>query len=207
MKHSTAFSLQLLLLFLCCLGSSCGSVTKSHETHIDHAPDYRSKKRPFEIEKIEYQSDRTVFHFKAKLIYNIPIVLHPVASKDAWYLEEVKSGRQHALQAIRQVRINETLVHKELQDTYQNDVSRELHGGVLRCELHFKRLPKRIKQVHLIEGQGRAQEPDYFNFFDLKINNQQRLTLGPQPTHQPATTALHPALNQKPLLPRPSGAG
>lgn len=137
---------------------------------IDDKPEYRSG-NTYILEKVVYTETEIIFslaiYFPA--MPNMSIKFHPRNHQYHWFLKDLSTGKKYSFKSIRNIRKNGILQSKQLKDFPLKILSDEKTQSVFTCRVHFDRLPNSSKEVHLIEGRGKAKDKDHFNFFNIKL--------------------------------------
>lgn len=155
----------------------------AQKTYTDFKPSYRSWQTDYLLDKVEHTKTQTIFHIRFALknqryssaIFYAPNKDHP------WYLKDKSLNQTFELQEIRNIKQNGVLVKKSVK---KSNAHIPANGGndysIFSCEIHFKRLPKNVKVVDLIEGKGQEYNRNHFNFFNVIIKESNSIQLGSQ---------------------------
>jgi hypothetical protein len=137
---------------------------------IDDKPQYTSNSN-YVLEKIVYTKTEIILslsiHFKAKV--DLSAIFYPRNHRYHWFLKDLSTGKKHPFKAVRKLRKDGDLKSKQLADFPLSIPANEKTSTVFTCRVHFERLPDSSKSVHLIEGKGKTNDKNHFNFFNIKL--------------------------------------
>jgi hypothetical protein len=139
---------------------------------IDNKPLYTSRNTHI-LEKVVYTKTEIIFSLA---IYFAPepyqsIILYPENHKYHWFLKDVSTGKKYSFKSVRNIRKNGVLNSTELKDFPLKIPADKKTQTVFTCRVHFDRLPNSTREVHLIEGIGKAKDKNHFNFFNIKLKH------------------------------------
>jgi len=139
---------------------------------IDEHPVYKAKNNPKDMTdkhlyKVVYTETETIFFLQLYLTSGSSTFanFYPVGTKDSWFLKNTKGKEIFKLKAVTNIRQDNELKCKKLGDKVKRLDCKKYTTNKYTCQVHFERLPKEIKKVHLIEGTNRKKQKGY-NFFD-----------------------------------------
>lgn len=137
---------------------------------VDDAPQYTARNN-YVLEKVVYTKTEIIFslaiYFAADSYVNA--TFYPLNHKHHWMLKDLSTGKKYAFKSVRKIRKNGTLESKELKDFPLTIPADKKKQTVFTCRVHFDRPPNSTKEVHLIEGRGKAKDKNHFNFFNIKL--------------------------------------
>lgn len=138
---------------------------------IDEKPQYKPSRNTYILEKVVYTKTEVIFSLA---IYFEPgtyleAIFYPTNHKYSWFLKDLSSGKKYFCKSIRRVQKNGTLESQQLADFPLRIPSDKKTQTVFTCRVHFDRLPNSSREVHLIEGKGKANDQNHFNFFNIKL--------------------------------------
>lgn len=138
---------------------------------VDQHPKYQKGKNEYRIDKVEYREDATVIHFRYVGHNYSYITLYSPQGDHPWFLRDDATGQEFAMKGVYNVHRNGHLEEAEVQGELEVSAhyySRRYKMNVT-CEVHFEPLPAAVKQVDLIEGQGREDWSNHFNVFNIRL--------------------------------------
>lgn len=137
---------------------------------IDDKPQYTSRSN-YVLEKIVYTKTEIIFslsiHFKAG--DHTSAIFYPRNHRYHWFLKDLSTGKKRSFKAVRMIRKDGDLKSKQLADFPLSIPANEKTSTVFTCRVHFERLPDSSKSVYLIEGKGKTNDKNHFNFFNIKL--------------------------------------
>lgn len=148
--------------------------------YTDYNPSYTKWQPNYILDKIEYTDERTIFHFRfmGKYAYGGSASFHGTDGEFPWYVENVEDASQKTrLKEIKNIRQNEELKVRSLTNEPVITFYYEQYD-VFTCEVHFPRMKKNVKKVHLVEGIGKKDDENHFNCFNIKLKTFDDPTLG-----------------------------
>jgi outer membrane protein OmpA-like peptidoglycan-associated protein len=148
----------------------------SHDSYTDYKPFYTKFNDNYILDKIEYLPSEIILHFRYVSNMSLgSVVIYDVKGRDPWCLKA--NGKYYPLVKVSDVCINGKLKATHILNQTMQPFS-VLQGEALTCKIHFKKLPKSIKQVDLIEGKGKEDYSNHFNCLNIKIKSFDDITLG-----------------------------
>ena len=164
-----------LLRFILALALLMPSLSqlKAQRNYTDHKPVYRPWTQNYIIDRIDYQSDRTIIHFRSicqHAQYN-RATFYPPQGKYAWFLTDKNTGQHYEMLAIKNLRRNDVLMHQEIkkEETILADMTTGKTYTIFSCEIHFPNLSNKTTLVDLIEGRGGENKKNHYNCFDIQV--------------------------------------
>jgi hypothetical protein len=145
--------------------------TQAQDSKTDANPVYDKFNDYCLLDKVEYQEERTIFHFRYKASSYTSIWLYSPSGDHPWFLKDEINGEEYKLLGVYNVRKNNMLTHKEVSGnyTYMNaDATKNV--TYFECEVHFERLPETVSEVDLIEGKGMEGAWNHFHCFNIKVD-------------------------------------
>jgi hypothetical protein len=141
---------------------------------IDKKPQYKLSRNTYILEKVVYTKTEIIFSLA---IYFAPdtylnAVFYPTNHKYSWFLKDLSTGKKYFCKSVRRIQKNGTLESQQLDDFPLTILADEKTQTVFTCRVHFDRLPNSSREVHLIEGRGKAKDKNHFNFFNIKLKTE-----------------------------------
>ncbi len=174
MKKHLLFSLSSFLFLLLALNTNAQQVSQAptlEANRTDNKPTYEQFNDQCILDKIEYQKDRTIFHFRYKAGPYSSIWLYSPEGAHPWFLKDKINNKEYDLIGVYNVRRNNRLKYKEVQEgSVHITADTKKEKTYFECEVHFERLPESVSEVDLIEGRGMETAWNHFNCFDIQIN-------------------------------------
>lgn len=139
---------------------------------IDETPQYKSSKPNYVLEKIVYTETEIIFslaiYFEPQSYSNA--IFYPRNHADHWFLKNTLTGRRQSFKSVRRIKKDGQLEAIELKDYPLSIKTNSNQQTVFTCRVHFDRPAATWgKEVHLIEGRGKANNKNHFNFFNIKL--------------------------------------
>lgn len=161
----------LLLTFTTQAQNQTQAVTiQSEDARTDANPVYQEFNDKCILDKVEYQEDRTIFHFRYKASSYTSIWLYAPSGDHPWFLKDEINGEEYNLLGVYNVRRNNRLTNKEVTGDYVYlHADEKKDKTYFECEVHFERLPEHVTEVDLIEGKGMEESWNHFHCFDIKV--------------------------------------
>jgi hypothetical protein len=174
MKKHLLLTLSSFLFLLLAFNTQAQKVTQAstlEAARTDKNPTYEQFNDQCILDKVEYQEDRTIFHFRYKASSYASIWLYSPQGAHPWFLKDKINDTEYNLIGVYNVRRNNKLKYKEVAggDVYMSADSKKAKT-YFECEVHFERLPETVSEVDLIEGKGMEASWNHFNCFDIQIN-------------------------------------
>lgn len=174
MKKHLLFTLSSFLFLLLAFNTQAQKVTQASNleaARTDKSPTYEQFNDQCILDKVEYQADRTIFHFRYRASSYTSIWLYSPEGEHPWFLKDKINDAEYNLIGVYNVRRNNRLTHKEVTGgfVYMNADSKK-EKTYFECEVHFERLPETVSEVDLIEGKGMEGAWNHFHCFDIQIN-------------------------------------
>lgn len=174
MKKHLLFTLSSFLFLLLSFHTQAQKATQTatlEAARTDKNPTYEQFNDQCILDKVEYQQDRTIFHFRYRASSYTSIWLYAPDGAHPWFLKDKINDKTYDLIGVYNVRRNNRLVHKEVRNgnVYMNADSKK-EKTYFECEVHFERLPEAVSEVDLIEGQGMEGAWNHFHCFNIQVN-------------------------------------
>jgi outer membrane protein OmpA-like peptidoglycan-associated protein len=170
MNARSKYVLYLILIFSISLPALLNA-----QSYTDYKPQYQQFQSFYIIDKIEYNSNRTIVFFRfvahQKPVWGTQytITYFGVKGESPWFLYK-KGGKPIKLIEIRNIAENGKILVPVLN---QPSVSiPQKYKGVYTCEIHFPKLPQDLDQLDLIEGFGNERSTNHFNAFKVKFKKE-----------------------------------
>jgi hypothetical protein len=174
MKKHLLFTLSSFLFLLLAFNMQAQKATQAstlEAARTDKNPTYEQFNDQCILDKVEYQEDRTVFHFRYKASSYTSIWLYAPAGEHPWFLKDKINDTQYNLIGVYNVRRNNKVAHKKVTgDHVYMSADSKKEKTYFECEVHFERLPETVAIVDLIEGKGMEEAWNHFNCFDIQVN-------------------------------------
>lgn len=174
MKKYLLFTLSSFLFLLLAFNTQAqkvAQVSTLEAARTDQNPTYEQFNDQCILDKVEYQEDRTIFHFRYKASTYASIWLYAPDGEHPWFLKDKINDKEFNLIGIYNVRRNNILTHKEITAPYvYMNADSEKETTYFECEVHFERLPETVSAVDLIEGKGMEEAWNHFHCFDIQVN-------------------------------------
>ena len=152
------------------------------QTFTDYKPQYKEWNKNYIIDKIDYTDTRTIIYFRyvARIsaidILNTEhyVTIFGKTHRERWCLENVANTAQvfHIVD-VKNIRRNGKLIDASIAGQDELQYRKMKPGEVLTCEIHFKRLPNRIKYVNLLEGEYMKYDSNHFHAFNIKLKTEE----------------------------------
>lgn len=160
----------LLLTFASFLFLLPAFTTQAQDTKTDANPVYDKFNEQCILDKVEYQKERTIFHFRYKAGNFTSIWLYSPSGNHPWFLKDEINGEEYELLGVYNVRKNNIMTHKEVSGNYAYmNADAEKSVTYFECEVHFERLPEKVSEVDLIEGKGMEKAWNHFHCLNIKV--------------------------------------
>lgn len=174
MKKHLLFTLSSFLFLLLAFNTQAQKATQAstlEAARTDKHPTYEQFNDQCILDKVEYQEDRTIFHFRYKASSYTSIWLYSPGGDHPWFLKDKINATEYNLIGVYNVRRNNKLSHKEVtgEHVYMSADSKK-EKTYFECEVHFERLPETVSEVDLIEGKGMEAAWNHFNCFNIQVN-------------------------------------
>lgn len=176
MKKHLLFTLSSFLFLLLAFNTQAQKATQVQASTLEAArtdknPTYEQFNDQCILDKVEYQADRTIFHFRYKASSYASIWLYAPEGEHPWFLKDKINETEYNLIGVYNVRRNNKLAYKEVTEShvYMNADSKK-EKTYFECEVHFERLPETVSEVDLIEGKGMEAAWNHFHCFNIQIN-------------------------------------
>lgn len=174
MKKHLLFTLSSFLFLLLAFNMQAQKATQAstlEAARTDKNPTYEQFNDQCILDKVEYQEDRTVFHFRYKASSYTSIWLYSPAGEHPWFLKDKTNDTQYNLIGVYNVRRNNKVAYKKVTgDHVYMSADSKKEKTYFECEVHFERLPETVVVVDLIEGKGMEEAWNHFNCFDIQVN-------------------------------------
>jgi hypothetical protein len=174
MKKHLLFTLSSFLFLLLAFNMQAQKATQAstlEAARTDKNPTYEQFNEQCILDKVDYQEDRTVFHFRYKASSYTSIWLYAPAGEHPWFLKDKINDTQYNLIGVYNVRRNNKVTHKKVTgDHVYMSADSKKEKTYFECEVHFERLPETVAVVDLIEGKGMEEAWNHFNCFDIQVN-------------------------------------
>jgi len=174
MKKHLLLILSSFLFLLLAFNTQAQKATQAstlEAARTDKNPTYEQFNEQCILDKVEYQEDRTVFHFRYKASSYTSIWLYAPEGEHPWFLKDKINDTEYNLIGVYNVRRNNRLTHKKVTGghVYMSADSKK-EKTYFECEVHFERLPETVTVVDLIEGKDMEAAWNHFNCFDIQVN-------------------------------------
>ena len=174
MKKHLLFTLSSFLFLLLAFNTQAQKATQAstlEAARTDKNPTYEQFNDQCILDKVEYQEDRTIFHFRYRASSYTSIWLYAPGGDHPWFLKDKINDREYNLLGVYNVRRNNRLAYKEVKGNhvYMNADSKK-EKTYFECEVHFERLPETVSEVDLVEGKGMEAAWNHFNCFNIQVD-------------------------------------
>ncbi|KOY87651.1 hypothetical protein AD998_17295 [bacterium 336/3] len=149
------------------------------QKYTDYKPKYNKWAKNYILDKIEYTDTRTIFYFRYVSEFEYGTVAffgngHP----ERWCIENVDNPEETFYHIdVKNIRKNGKMVLNSLAGS--PEVTYETHvGDIFTCEIHFRKLPNRIKKAHLLEGKYQKSSRRHFHALNVKLKTSEDPNLG-----------------------------
>lgn len=174
MKKHLLLTLSSFLFLLLAFNTQAQNATQAttlEAARTDKNPTYEQFNDQCILDKVEYQADRTIFHFRYRASSYTSIWLYAPAGDHPWFLKDKINDTEYNLIGVYNVRRNNRLAHKEVTgDHVYMSADSKKEKTYFECEVHFERLPETVSEVDLIEGKGMEAAWNHFNCFNIQVN-------------------------------------
>lgn len=175
-KQRISFCLLISCLFLLSFSA------KPQVIYTDYKPQYKDWNKNYIIDKIEYTDTRMIIHFRyiARVSevdfafgYEHYVTIFGKEHKERWCLENVDNPDETFYMIdVKNIRRNDKLMHASIAGYDKLEYRRMKPNETITCEIHFKRLPKRVKYAHLLEGKYMKHDKDHFHALNIKLKTE-----------------------------------
>jgi hypothetical protein len=174
MKKHLLFTLSSFLFLLLAFNTQAQKTTQAstlEAARADKNPTYEQFNDQCILDKVEYQEDRTIFHFRYRASSYTSIWLYAPGGDHPWFLKDKINDTEYNLIGVYNVRRNNRLAYKEVKGNhvYMSADSKK-EKTYFECEVHFERLPETVSEVDLVEGKGMEAAWNHFNCFNIQVN-------------------------------------
>lgn len=174
MKKHLLFTLSSFLFLLLTFHTQAQKATQTttlEAARTEKHPTYEQFNDQCILDKVEYQQDRTIFHFRYRASSYTSVWLYAPDGAHPWFLKDKINDKEYDLIGVYNVRRNNRLVHKEVVNgnVYMHADSKK-DKTYFECEVHFERLPESVSEVDLIEGKGMEAAWNHFHCFNIQVN-------------------------------------
>lgn len=174
MKKHLLFTLSSFLFLLLAFNTQAQKATQAstlEAARTDKNPTYEQFNDQCILDKVEYQEDRTIFHFRYRASSYTSIWLYAPGGDHPWFLKDKINDTEYNLIGVYNVRRNNRLAYKEVKGdhVYMNADSKK-EKTYFECEVHFERLPETVSEVDLVEGKGMEAAWNHFNCFNIQVD-------------------------------------
>lgn len=149
------------------------------QNYTDYKPKYIEHNNRYILDKIEYQSNRTVFHFRylSKPSYESSMSFYGPLHKYQWSLENVYNPSEYyKMTELKNVKKNGILLYAIFNQDELLFATKPY--DVFTCEVHFPKLPSHITLANFLEGVNNKESPTHFNCLQVKIKVRNDKELG-----------------------------
>lgn len=161
----------LFLVLLAVHSKAQATTTTLEKAKTDANPLYEQFNSQCILDKVEYQKDRTIFHFRYRASTYTSIWLYSPEGDHPWFLKDKANNKEYNLIGVYNVRKNNRLKHKEVTGNYVYlSADQKKEKTYFECEVHFERLPENVSEVDLIEGRGMEKAWNHFHCFNIKVS-------------------------------------
>ncbi len=149
------------------------------QNYTDFKPQYKEWNKDYIIDKIEYKDTRTIIHFR--YVARIPeyssilgnehyVTIFGKEHIERWCLENVNNPDEtFYIIDVKNIRRNGRLIDASITGYDKKDYRHMKPNEVFTCEIHFARLPNRVKTAHLLEGKYMKHDANHFHAFNIKL--------------------------------------
>ncbi|KOY87650.1 hypothetical protein AD998_17290 [bacterium 336/3] len=149
------------------------------QKYTDYKPKYNRFGKRYLIDKIEHTNTETIFYFSYISEYEHGTVIffgnkHP----ERWCVQNADNPKEVFYHTdVKNIRKNEKLMVSSLGST--DEVSYETNkDNIFTCEIHFEKLPDRVKKAHIWEGLDMKNSARHFHFLNVKLKTSDNPDLG-----------------------------
>jgi len=171
MKKHLLFFLSSFAFLLLAISTQAQNISnEAQEAKMDENPVYEQFNDKCILDRVEYQEERTIFHFRYKASSYTSVWLYSPEGDHPWFLKDEINGEEYNLLGVYNVRRNNKKNHDEVTGNYAYmSADPEKEKTYFECEVHFERLPEHVTEVDLIEGKGMEESWNHFHCFDIKV--------------------------------------
>jgi hypothetical protein len=171
MKKQLLFLLSSFAFILLTFSAEAQSaINDAQEAKMDKNPVYEQFNDKCILDRVEYQEERTIFHFRYKASSYTSVFLYSPEGDYPWFLKDKTNGEEYDLLGVYNVRRNNKKTYDEVTGNYAYmSADPEKEKTYFECEVHFERLPEHVAEVDLIEGKGMEEAWNHFHCFDIKV--------------------------------------
>lgn len=139
---------------------------------IDAAPVYEKWQETYFLDGVVNTPTETIFLLR--IIFkkggnNTDAIFYPKSHTNSWFVEDVSTGQKYSLKGVTNIRKNGKMMRDELSYFEYKIRTDGRTETVFTCQVHFAKLPNKVKEVNLVEGLGQETNKNHFNFFKIKI--------------------------------------
>ncbi|GAB4133347.1 MAG: hypothetical protein OHK0045_05160 [Raineya sp.] len=152
------------------------------QTYTDYKPQYKEWNKDYIIDKIEYTDTRMIVHFRyiariseldIAMGVNQQVDIFGKEHEERWCLENVANPDEtFYIIDVKNIRRNGMLKNASIAGNNKLRYEHFKPNEVLTCEIHFKRLPNRVKMAHLLEGKYKKYDSNHFHAFNIKLKTE-----------------------------------
>lgn len=196
MKKHLLFALCSFIFILLAVNTQAQTSSNLEAARTDANPVYEQFNSQCILDKVEYQKDRTIFHFRYRASSYTSIWLYSPEGEHPWFLKDEINDKKYNLIGVYNVRRNNRLTHKEVTEgyVYLNADSKK-EKTYFECEVHFERLPQNVSEVDLIEGEGMEEAWNHFHCFNIQVAPLKEKAVPVVAPIQPEDIVLAPAID------------
>lgn len=150
------------------------------QKYTDYKPKYNKWVKNYILDKIEYTDTRTIFFFRyvSEYEYGGAVTFFGNGHPERWCIENIDNSEETFYHIdVKNIRKNGKILLSSLvgspEVTYETK-----QGDIFTCEIHFRRLPNRIKKAHLLEGKYQKSSQRHFHALNVKLKTSDDPNLG-----------------------------
>lgn len=149
------------------------------QKYTDYKPKYNKWVRNYILDKIEYTDTRTIFFFRYVSEYEYgEVTFFGNSHPERWCIENVDDPEETFYHIdVKNIRKNGKIMSTSLVGK-PSEVYKTTIGDIFTCEIHFRKLPNRIKKAHLLEGKYQKSSQRHFHALNVKLKTSDDPNLG-----------------------------
>ncbi|MDX1903604.1 MAG: hypothetical protein SFU27_05545 [Thermonemataceae bacterium] len=151
------------------------------QNYTDYKPIYKKWSPSYIVDKIEYTSTRTIVYFRYISTYDYnSVTYYGKDHEDRWVFENVDNPDEtYPHIDVKNIKKNGELLLASLTSSGKDQVTYSAKtGDVLTCEVHFRRLPNKMKKGHFLEGKNQKASRNHFHALNVKLKTSEDPDLG-----------------------------
>lgn len=142
----------------------CSFCCHALDTYTDFEPEYNTNSAYYQIDKIVYEAQFTIIHFRFIVNKNQIYSFNSLNRKDQWVLRFEKESMRQFLDLIQ---LDSLLINGEKPEELKNSKIKLKRGDQVSMSLYFKKIPSEVSQFDLLEARTKIDLPGKMNCFQI----------------------------------------